>query len=157
MPRAYIAVGANLGQREQNIERAIELLRQTPGVHVVKVSTLIETPAVGGPADSPPFLNGAIEIQSNLAPRELLDKLLRIEETLGRQRKEKWEPRIIDLDIVLFGDRVVDEPHLKIPHPLMHARRFVLEPLAQIAPELVHPVSKRTVSALLDDLRKTGE
>ena len=146
---AYIALGANLGDRTANIERALDLLRATPGVRVTKVSSLLDNPAVGGPAGSPPFLNAAAEVETTLTPRELLCHLLEIERTLGRERREKWGPRPIDLDILLFGERVIDEPDLKVPHPLMHQRRFVLEPLAQIAPHAIHPLLEKTIAGLL--------
>src|SRR5436190_1028398 len=97
---AYIALGSNLGDRKANISIAIERLRQAPGIEVTKVSSLLDNPAVGGPSDSPTFLNAAAEIRTTLSPRELLDHLLQIERDLGRQRREKWGPRLIDLDIV---------------------------------------------------------
>ena len=149
---AYIALGANLGDRAANIAAALEKLQQTPQVKLAKVSTFIENPAVGGPADSPPFLNAAVEIVTWLSARAILDRLLEIEKEIGRVRREKWGPRSIDLDLLLFGDEIIDEPGLTVPHPLMHQRRFVLEPLAQIAPTVVHPVWKRTIAQLLDDL-----
>ena len=145
---AYIALGANLGDRRGNIERALELLRETAGITVTKISTFLENPAVGGPPDSPPFLNAVAEIQTTLPPRELLTRLLDVERTLGRQRRQKWDPRIIDLDLLLYGDAIVDEPDLKIPHPLMHQRKFVLDPLKEIAPDAVHPVLRQRVSEL---------
>ena len=145
---AYIAFGANLGDRRANIERAAELLRVTPGVRVTKLSSFLENPAVGGPADSPPFLNAVAEIQTSLPPRELLWRLLAIEHQLGRQRRQKWEARIIDLDVLLYGDAIVDEADLRIPHPLMHERKFVLDPLKEIAPHVVHPVLRKRVADL---------
>jgi 2-amino-4-hydroxy-6-hydroxymethyldihydropteridine diphosphokinase len=146
---AHIALGANLGDRRANLERAIELLRATPGVEVTKVSALIENPAVGGPPDSPPFLNGAAELETTLSPQGLLARLLEIEHTLGRERREKWGPRLIDLDLLLYGDQVLSIDGLTIPHPLMHTRRFVTEPLAEIAPDVVHPVLRRAIRELL--------
>ena len=145
---AYIALGANLGDRRANIERAVELLRATAGVRVTKVSSLLENAAVGGPPDSPPFLNAAAELETTLSPRELLARLLEIERQLGRERREKWGPRSIDLDLLLYGERVVDEPDLRIPHPLMHERRFVLEPLKEIAPHARHPVLHKRIDEL---------
>src|SRR4051794_37037446 len=107
---AYIALGANLGNRQGNIESALRWLGDTPGICVTKVSSLLENPAVGGPAGSPPFLNAVAEIQTTLPPRDLLARLLEIEHQLGRQRREKWEARLIDLDLILYGESIVDEP-----------------------------------------------
>ncbi len=149
---AYIALGANLGDREQNIRAALQELDQTLGVKITKHSSLFENPAVGGPADSPPFLNAAAELSTTLTARELLHRLLEIENKLGRVRREKWAPRLIDLDLLIFGDQVIESEQLTIPHPLMHTRRFVLRPLAEIAPELVHPTMYRTIGALLAEL-----
>jgi 2-amino-4-hydroxy-6-hydroxymethyldihydropteridine diphosphokinase len=149
---AYIALGANLGDRARNIQAALHLLESLPGIRVTKVSSLLENPAVGGPADSPPFLNAVAQIETTLEPRQLLQRLLDIEHELGRERNLKWEPRQIDLDLLLFGEVVISQPHLVIPHPRMHERRFVLEPLAEIAPKAWHPVLKRTIADLLRDL-----
>jgi 2-amino-4-hydroxy-6-hydroxymethyldihydropteridine diphosphokinase len=153
---AYIALGANLGDRAANIAAALEKLQQTPQVKLTKVSTLIENSAVGGPPDSPPFLNAAAQIITSLSARAVLDRLLEIEKEIGRIRREKWGPRSIDLDLLLFGDEIIDEPGLTVPHPLMHQRGFVLEPLAQIAPNVVHPVLKRTIVQLRNDLAARG-
>src|SRR5688572_15221794 len=131
---AYIAVGANLGDRRRNIEEAVRTLRLMRGVKVTRVSSLIENPAVGGPADSPDFLNGVVEVETTLGAHDLLDVLLDIERSMGRQRQQRWEPRVIDLDLILYGDRITETLSLVIPHPRMHERRFVLEPLAEIAP-----------------------
>lgn len=149
---AYIALGANLGDRAANIASAIERLRAIPGIHVRKVSALLENPAVGGPPDSPPFLNGVAELETTLPPRELLEKLLEIERDLGRQRHRKWDPRTIDLDLLLYGDQIIDEPDLTVPHPRMHERQFVLAPLAKIAPDGMHPVRRRTFTRMLQEL-----
>ena len=145
---AYIALGANLGDRSGNIARALALLDATSGIAVTKTSSLLENPAIGGPPDSPAFLNAVAEVDTSLSPRQLLARLLEIEQQLGRQRRAKWDPRLIDLDLILYGDQIVDEPDLKIPHPLMHRRRFVLEPLAEIAPHVVHPILKRRIDEM---------
>jgi 2-amino-4-hydroxy-6-hydroxymethyldihydropteridine diphosphokinase len=152
MMTAYIALGANLGDRRANIARALELLRATPGVDVIKVSDLIETAAVGGPPDSPRYLNGAAELHTTLSAETVLERLLAIEAEIGRIRRLQWEPRTIDLDLLLYGNRVVNAPSLKLPHPLMHLRRFVLEPLAQIAPGVMHPTQRQTIAQLLKGL-----
>jgi 2-amino-4-hydroxy-6-hydroxymethyldihydropteridine diphosphokinase len=130
---AYVGLGANLGDREGTIRAAVADL---PGV--VAVSTLRETDPVGI-TDQPRFLNGVAVLETELAPRELLDVLLAVERRLGRERGRRWGPRTIDLDLLLYGDEVIDETGLTIPHPRLHERRFVLEPLADLAPELVVP------------------
>jgi 2-amino-4-hydroxy-6-hydroxymethyldihydropteridine diphosphokinase len=149
---AYIAIGANLGEREANIRAAIREIDTLPGTRVLRVSRLLENPAVGGPPDSPDFLNGVLEVESTLDPHELLHRLLSIEESLGRQRREKWEPRIIDLDLLLYSNQIISSNDLQIPHPLMHTRRFVLEPLAELAPKLMHPKLGLTITELIEKL-----
>lgn len=145
MTRAYVGVGANLGDRRATIERAIALL---PGV--VAVSELRETDPVGV-VDQPPFLNGAVALETALSPRELLDTLLAVERALGRERRERWGPRLLDLDLLLHGDATIDEPGLTVPHPRLHVRRFALEPLADLDPVLEIPGRGR-VSELLAGL-----
>ena len=152
----YIAMGANLGDRRANIARAMEMLSATPGIEVARVASLIETPAVGGPPNSPPYLNGAAELHTSLLPHDLLHRLLAIEAEIGRERKQKWEPRLIDLDLLFYHDQVIDQPELKVPHPLLHTRRFVLEPLSQIAPQAIHPTLNKTIRELLAELSATG-
>jgi 2-amino-4-hydroxy-6-hydroxymethyldihydropteridine diphosphokinase len=136
------------------LHRAIDLLRATPGTHVTAVSSFLDNPAVGGPADSPAFLNAAASLETTLPPDVLLRRLLEVEHEMGRQRRQKWEPRVIDLDLLLYGDRVIHTPELKVPHPLLSERDFVLKPLAEIAPEIIHPVSRRTVREMLLDLAR---
>ncbi len=151
---AFIALGSNLGDREASIEAARTAMNAHPRITTVRCSRLIETEPVG-PAGQGPYLNGVTEISTDLPPRELLDALLAIERALGRTRAdadERWGPRTIDLDILLYADRVLDEPGLSIPHPRMHERRFVLEPLAQIAPHTRHPVLGATALEMLSAL-----
>jgi 2-amino-4-hydroxy-6-hydroxymethyldihydropteridine diphosphokinase len=149
---AFVALGANLGDREKNIRMAVDALKGSAGVRVVRVSSLMENPAVGGPIDSPDFLNGVAEVKTTLPPHRLLDRLLEIEREMGRERREKWSPRTIDLDVLLYGDQVIETTALVIPHPLMHTRRFVLEPLLEIAPDLVHPKMNVMMKELLERL-----
>ena len=145
MTRAYVGLGANLGDREATIRAALAALPD-----VVGVSQLRETAPVGV-VDQPPFLNGAAVLETGLAPRALLDTLLAVERRLGRERHERWGPRTIDLDLLLYGDETVDEPGLTVPHPRLHERRFALEPLLDLDPELSVPGRGR-VSDLLAGL-----
>lgn len=148
MARAYVGLGANVGPREETLRRAIELLAAEDGVEVVGVSTLQETDPVGV-VDQPRFLNGAVAVGTTLSPRELLDVLLGIERTLGRVRGgTRWGPRTVDLDLLVYADEVVDEPGLRVPHPRLQERRFVLEPLVELKPGLEIPGAGR-VSDLL--------
>lgn len=140
MTRAYVGLGANLGDREQTIRHAVELLDAQPGIEVVAVSTLRETDPVGY-ASQPRFLNGAAALETELPPRELLERLLAVERALGRVRGEgpRFGPRAIDLDLLLCGRETVDEPGLTLPHPRLAERRFVLEPLHELDPGLRLP------------------
>jgi 2-amino-4-hydroxy-6-hydroxymethyldihydropteridine diphosphokinase len=148
----FIALGANLGDRATNLRAALGLISITPGVRVRQVSSFMENSAVGGPPDSPPFLNAVAAIETNIEPHELLARLLEIERQMGRVRSQKNDPRPIDLDIIFYGERVIDTPDLVVPHPLMHERRFVLQPLAEIAPAIVHPKLGKQVDELLHRL-----
>jgi 2-amino-4-hydroxy-6-hydroxymethyldihydropteridine diphosphokinase len=141
MPRIFVGLGSNLGDRERNLREAVERLRK---IGVVRLSTLRDTDPVGV-ADQPNFLNAVAELSSELPARELLDRLLEIERELGRDRgkEERWGPRTIDLDLLLYGDQVIDEPGLTVPHPHLAERRFVLEPLHELAPELFLPDGRR--------------
>jgi 2-amino-4-hydroxy-6-hydroxymethyldihydropteridine diphosphokinase len=136
--RAYVGLGANLGPREVTLLRAVDLLAAADGVDVVAVSRLYETAPVGV-TDQPPFLNGAVALETSLAPRELLELLLETERALGRVRTERWGPRTVDLDLLVYGDETVDEPGLRVPHPRLAERRFALEPLADLDPTLDVP------------------
>jgi 2-amino-4-hydroxy-6-hydroxymethyldihydropteridine diphosphokinase len=144
---AYVGLGANLGPREITLLRAVDLLAETEGVDVRAVSRLRETEPVGV-AEQPLFLNGAVALDTSLSPRELLDRLLEIERGLGRVRELRWGPRVVDLDLLVYGDRQVEEPGLRVPHPRLHERRFALEPLAELDPELDVPGLGRVEDAL---------
>jgi 2-amino-4-hydroxy-6-hydroxymethyldihydropteridine diphosphokinase len=150
---AYIALGSNLGDRAGMIARAVELLGGTEGIRVGRVSSLIETEAVGGAVGSPDYLNGVVEVLTWLPARELLLRLLAIEGEMGRVRTARWEARVIDLDLLLYGDAVIEEEGIIVPHPRMGERRFVLEPLAELARELVVPGVGKSVQRLLDECR----
>jgi 2-amino-4-hydroxy-6-hydroxymethyldihydropteridine diphosphokinase len=137
--RAYVGLGANIGERAATLSRAVELLSAEDNVEVLVVSSFRETDPVGV-VDQPPFLNGAAVLETALDPRELLDTLLRVERELGRVRDgTRWGPRTIDLDLLLYDERTLDEPGLRVPHPRLHERRFALEPLAEIAPSVEIP------------------
>jgi 2-amino-4-hydroxy-6-hydroxymethyldihydropteridine diphosphokinase len=152
MARAFVGLGSNLGDSEELIRSALELLGAEEGIEVVGVSTLRETDPVGY-EDQPRFLNGAAQLVTELPPQELLQRLLAIERRLGRVRGEgpRFGPRTIDLDLLLYGDETVQEPGLTLPHPRLHERRFALEPLAELDPALEVP-GRGPVQALLTGL-----
>ncbi|MBI4353761.1 MAG: 2-amino-4-hydroxy-6-hydroxymethyldihydropteridine diphosphokinase [Candidatus Omnitrophica bacterium] len=153
MARVFLGLGTNDGDRLANISNAAQTLAVSGTIRLVQMATITETKPVGGPPQAD-FLNTVLEIDTSLAPQELLESLKQFERHLGRvPSSQRWGPRVIDLDILLYDDRIVTEPQLVIPHPQMHHRRFVLEPLAQLAPALVHPVLKRTIQELLDACR----
>ncbi|HEU5065782.1 MAG TPA: 2-amino-4-hydroxy-6-hydroxymethyldihydropteridine diphosphokinase [Gaiellaceae bacterium] len=147
---AFVGIGSNLGDRERHLSRAVELLSAAGDIEVSAVSQIRETEPVG-PVEQGPFLNAAVRVETELAPRELLDLLLDIEERMGRVRRERFGPRTIDLDLLLYGDDVVDEPGLTVPHPRLKERRFALEPLSDLDPGLTIPGSG-PISALLAEL-----
>ena len=152
MSVAYIGIGSNLGNRQENCLRAIELL-QKKGIIVKKRSSLYETEP-WGVKDQPLFLNMAIEAETKLNPEALLRILKDVEKEVGRKESTKWGPRIIDLDILLIDNIVLNKDNLKIPHPLMHKRDFVLLPLCEIAPDIKHPLLKLSIGDLLQQLQK---
>ncbi|HEX7284668.1 MAG TPA: 2-amino-4-hydroxy-6-hydroxymethyldihydropteridine diphosphokinase [Candidatus Angelobacter sp.] len=147
---AYLSLGSNLGDRENNLRQAIASLREVGNVRAV--SSFYETEPVEVEDEQPWFLNCAVRLEISMGPDELLAAILAIEREMGRRRDAVRAPRTIDIDILLFGDLVVDLPHLTIPHPGLSHRRFVLEPLAEIAPNVRHPVSQLTVCELLRTL-----
>ncbi len=150
MARVHIGVGSNLGDRQGNCLRAIRLIEEG-GLRVVRRSSMYETEP-WGVKDQPMFINMALEAETDLGARDLLALLKDIEKRMGRAGTERYGPRVIDLDILLFGSLVLKEGGLQIPHPRMHEREFVLGPLAEIAPNEVHPVLRRTVGELRDAL-----
>ena len=151
MHTAYIGIGSNLGERESTIRDALELLAADPELEVEAVSSIRETDPVGV-VDQPRFLNAAIRLATDLAPYPLLQRLLAVEQQLGRVRTgERYGPRTIDLDLLLYGDELVDEPGLRVPHPRLAERRFVLEPLVELDPGLVVP-GLGPIQALLSEL-----
>jgi 2-amino-4-hydroxy-6-hydroxymethyldihydropteridine diphosphokinase len=139
MTRAFVGLGANLGDREENLNRAVALIRNTPGIEVRAVSSFRETAPVGY-LEQPLFLNAALEAETGLAAQALLDRLLEVERILGRTRDgPRFGPRTIDLDLLLYGNEEIEEPGLRVPHPRLQERRFVLEPLMELDPGLVVP------------------
>ena len=155
MPETLIALGSNLGDRRRALDRAVARLGELPDTRMVARSRLYETAPVGGPPGQGLFLNGAVLLDTSLAPAALLDQLGRIERELGRQPAERWAPRPIDLDLLLYGGLVLETAELVLPHPRMAWRRFVLEPAAEIAPQMVHPTIGWSTKRLLQNLNTT--
>ena len=153
---AFLALGSNLGDRLANLQRAVDLLAGIQGIEIVRSSRIYETEPVG-PAQ-PEYLNGALEIRTSLAPGQLLAACLGVEDAMGRVRLERWGPRIVDVDVLTYGDEDVDEPDLTIPHPRMHERAFVLVPLLELTadPHLPggrHVADLRLGTAVMTDVR----
>jgi 2-amino-4-hydroxy-6-hydroxymethyldihydropteridine diphosphokinase len=150
---AYVALGSNLGARERHLAEAVTALRAIEGVREVALSGVYETDPVG-PGEQGPYLNAVARVVTSLTPRELLDRLLSIEDERGRARcRERNAARTLDLDLLLYGDRTIDEPGLEVPHPRMCERGFVLEPLRELAPELVPPGASESVEKLARRVR----
>jgi len=149
---AYIGLGANLGEPRRQLEEALRLLAQAEEVEVVKVSTFYLNPPLG-PPEQPWYVNAVAQVRTRLAPEELLRVLRRVEEALGRVRGERWGPRLLDLDLLLYGGEVLSAGELVVPHPELHRRAFVLVPLAEIAPEAYHPVLQKTAAELVAELK----
>ncbi len=149
--RAFVALGANLGDREATFAAVIARIEREPDMHLIAASPIYETPPLGPPGQ-PAYLNAVVELRVWHAPGALLARLQAIEAELGRDRSqqaERWGPRPIDLDLLLFGDRRIELPDLSVPHPRLHERAFVLVPLASLAPELRHPVLGAAVDELM--------
>ena len=150
----FIALGSNLGDKESNMKEALQRLAQR-GVTVCKVSDFMATRPYGV-TDQPDFLNAVAEIKTDNSPTELLRVLLQVEQEMGRKRIRHWGERNIDLDLLLYDERIIDLPDLQVPHPDMQNRDFVLRPLVQIAPNVVHPVLRKTVGQLWKELQDRG-
>ena len=151
MYAAYIGFGSNIGDRLKHIQNAIHAISKTEGINLQKMSSVYKTDPVGY-EEQAVFLNGVAAVQTSLSPLSLLHTLKGIETTIGRQHRIRWGPREIDLDILIYGALCLQTEKLVVPHPEMHLRRFVLVPLAEIAPNLVHPVFQETVQTLLERL-----
>ncbi|HEX8949402.1 MAG TPA: 2-amino-4-hydroxy-6-hydroxymethyldihydropteridine diphosphokinase [Dissulfurispiraceae bacterium] len=151
MAIVHLGIGSNIGDRKANCERALELLGGR-GIKIKKVSSMYETKP-WGLKEQPDFINMAAEAETDLSPEKLLDTLKRIEKEMGREETVKWGPRVIDLDILFYNDAIVDTQRLRIPHPFFRERDFVVTPLAEIAPDKVHPVLKKSVRQLREELK----
>jgi 2-amino-4-hydroxy-6-hydroxymethyldihydropteridine diphosphokinase len=150
MAIVYIGIGSNVGNRETNCRMAIERLNEK-GIEVKKTSSMYETEPWGF-KDQPKFINMVIEAETRLEPERLLIVLKDIEKEMGRKETVKWGPRIIDLDILFYNDKIINQDELQIPHPYLHKRDFVLVPLSEIAPNKTHPILKKTIKELMEEL-----
>lgn len=152
MAKCLLGLGSNVGERDRTVRNALALMHQTPGIRVSSVSSLMETKPVGGPSEQPEFINAAAIVDSPLLPWELLDAAQRVEQALGRVRQERWGPRTLDIDLLLYDDLVLQAAELEIPHPRFAVRRFMLGPAAEIAPNWIYPINGWTVERLLRNL-----
>lgn len=153
MAIVYLGLGSNLGDRAGYLFRAVEAIDRLERIRCHRVSDFYETEPVGGPPDQRPFINAAAEIETVLNPATLLERLQNVEQDLGRPpppRQQRWGPRVVDIDVLLYDDLVFSVSGLTVPHPRMHERWFVLRPLVDLAPEVVHPLLHRTMSQLLE-------
>lgn len=150
MHTVYLSTGSNLGNRETLLIQAEEAITEWVGLIDARSSIVETTP--WGKTDQPHFLNRVLRVKTRLPPIQLMEMLLQIEQDMGRNRAEKWGPRTIDIDVLFYDSRIINEPGLCVPHPHMHERAFVLKPLSEIAPDFIHPVLQKSISGLLDDL-----
>lgn len=150
----FIGVGSNLGERKKNLQKARDFLGSIRGIRFLACSEVRETEPVGGPAGQGKYLNAVWQIETELSPRKLLEHLLDIENQLGRTRDGKNFPRTMDLDILFYDQEIINQPELVIPHPRSHERLFVLEPMAELAPDFVHPVFKKNMKELRDSVQR---
>ena len=151
MPSVFIGIGSNLGDRQKNCLRAVERMDRMADFRITGYSDWYLTKPVGVEGQEW-YVNGVVSLTTDISPQDSLERLLKIEADMGRIRKERWGPRSIDLDILMFGQEIIQESNLKIPHPRMHLRRFVLEPMTQLAPNLVHPELGLSMKVLLENL-----
>jgi len=148
---AYLSLGSNMGNRQENLVQGLEFLKNCSGIDLVKVSSFYETEPVGY-EDQDWFLNAVAEIATNLSPQELLGVVAEVEKELGRVRTIRWGPRTLDVDILFYGQELIVEENLEVPHPRIQERAFVLQPLAEIAPDLIHPYYGQTIEEMLENL-----
>ena len=156
MITAYIGIGSNLGDKLNNCRKAIDMTGRMPDIRVKAQSRFYRTTPVGVEGQDW-YVNGVISLSTGLSAQDLMANLLDIEKIMGRERKKRWDSRTIDLDILLYGQEVIEEEDLTVPHPLMHLRKFVLEPMAQLAPDLIHPVLGKSMAVLLENFREQGQ
>ena len=153
---AYIGIGSNLGIPEENCTKAIEKISSTKDIKIISKSSFYQTAPIGN-IEQDWFINSAIKIDTQLTPRELLSALLSIESEMGRIRKEKWGPRLIDLDLLFYDNLILNQEGITLPHPEIQKRKFVLVPLNEIAENLTHPIQKKTIKTLLQELSDGAE
>jgi 2-amino-4-hydroxy-6-hydroxymethyldihydropteridine diphosphokinase len=153
--KAYLGLGSNMGNRFRNLSDAVNHLVRKNGICITHVSPVYETDPVGN-TDQPKYLNAVLEIDTELEPLDLLETCLEVEAEMGRVRTRRWESRSIDIDVLLCGEELISTEELIVPHPLLHEREFVLRPLADIAPDLVHPVLDESIAELLSHVEESG-